>query len=96
MIEFPQNTPSGTILSFRVGLEDAELLAPAMSKHPGQLTPADLCNLPNFTAYSRLLVDGHPSRPFSLRTLPIDPSAFDDERADIVRRTSQRRYATAA
>ena len=86
----------GTILSFRVGLEDAELLAPALSKHPGQLTPADLCNLPNYTAYARLLIDGHPSRPFSLRTLPPDPSAFDEERAEIVRRTSQRRYATAA
>src|SRR5207244_5952109 len=66
----------GTLLSFRVGLEDAELLAPAMSKHPGQLTQADLCNLPNYTAYARLLVDGHPSRPFSLRTLP--PSACSD------------------
>ena len=77
-------------------MEDAELLAPAMSKHPGQLLPADLCNLPNYTAYARLLVDGHPSRPFSLRTLPPDPSAFDDERAAIVRRTSQHRYATRA
>ena len=86
----------GTILSFRVGLEDAELLAPALSKHPGQLTPADLCNLPNYTAYARLLIDGHPSRPFSLRTLPPDPLAFDEQRAEIVRRTSQRRYATAA
>lgn len=85
----------GTILAFRVGLEDAVLLAPALSKHPGQLTPADLCNLPNYTAYSRLLIDGQPSRPFSLRTLPPDPSSFDEERAEIVRRTSERRYATA-
>lgn len=83
----------GTLLSFRVGLEDAELLAPAMSKHPGQLTPADLCNLPNYTAYARLLVDGHPSRPFSLRTLPPDAQAFDELRAEIVRRTSQHRHA---
>lgn len=81
----------GTLFSFRVGLEDAELLAPAFSKHSGQLTDADLCNLPNYTAYVRLLVDGHPSRPFSLRTLPPWPSAED--RSDIVRRTSQRRHA---
>jgi hypothetical protein len=27
------------------------LLAPAMSKHPGQLMPADLSNLPNYTAW---------------------------------------------
>jgi hypothetical protein len=86
----------GTILSFRVGLEDAELLAPALSKHPGQLTAADLCNLPNYTAYARLLIDGQPSRPFSLRTLPPDPSAFDADRAEIVQRTSERRFAASS
>ncbi len=82
----------GTLLSFRVGLEDAELLAPAMSKHLGQLAPSDLCNLPNYTAYVRLLVDGHPSRPFSMQTLPASP-VLDPERTDIVRRTSQQRNA---
>src|SRR5207253_4378369 len=87
----------GTLLSFRVGLEDAELLAPAFSKHPGQLTPADLCNLPNYTAYVRLLLpDGHPSRPFSLRTLPPPFTPSDEDRADVVRRTSRHRHATPA
>ena len=82
----------GTLLSFRVGLEDAELLAPAMSKHPGQLSPADLCNLPNYTAYVRLLINGDPSRPFSMRTLP--PSmTFEPDRPAIIRRTSQHRHA---
>ena len=82
----------GTLLSFRVGLEDAQMLAPAMSKHLGQLTPADLCNLPNYTAYSRLLIDGHPSSPFSITTLPPSPM-IDPERQAIIRRTSQHRYA---
>ena len=86
----------GTLLSFRVGVEDAELLAPALCKYPGQLTPADLCNLPNYTAYARLLIDGHPSRPFSLRTLPPDAAAVEERRAHIVRRTSQHRYARPA
>lgn len=85
----------GTLLSFRVGLEDAELLAPAMSKHPEQLTPADLCNLPNYTAYSRLLIDGHPSSPFSMVTLP-PANVMDPERTEIIRRTSQHRYARPA
>lgn len=82
----------GTMIAFRVGLEDAELLAPALSRHPGQLTPGDLGNLPNYTAYVRLLIDGHPSRPFSLRTLPPAAAPIDEARADIVRRTSQHRY----
>src|SRR5437667_3617584 len=82
----------GTLLAFRVGLEDAELLAPAFSKHSGQLSAGDLCNLPNYTAFVRLLIDGHPSRPFSLQTLPPN-SVADEERAEIVRRNSQHRYA---
>jgi hypothetical protein len=86
----------GTLLAFRVGMEDAELLAPALSKHPGELTPADLCNLPNYTTYARLLIDGHPSNPFSLRTLPPDTAALDDERAEIVRRVSCRQFAQPA
>lgn len=83
----------GTLLSFRVGMEDAELLAPAFSKHPGQLTPADLCSLPNYTAYVRALIDGHPSPPFSLRTLPPALADVHEDRAAIVRRTSARRLA---
>src|SRR5438874_7776963 len=82
----------GTLAAFRVGLEDAELLAPAMSKHPGQLTPADICNLPNYTAYVRLLIDGHPSRPFSMQTLPPSMN-IDPDRSGIIRRTSQHRHA---
>jgi hypothetical protein len=87
----------GSMLAFRVGMEDADLLAPAFSKHPGQLAPGDLCNLPNFTAYLRLLTpDGQPSRPFSVRTLPAQVPAGDEDRSEIVRRTSARRWATRA
>jgi hypothetical protein len=65
-------------------MEDAELLAPAFSKHPGQLSSADLCNLPNFTAYVRLLdPNGNPTVPFSLRTLPPRSPAEADNREDI-------------
>jgi hypothetical protein len=79
----------GTMISFRVGSEDAALLAPAFSKFPDQLKTEDLTNLPNYTAYVRLLVDGTPSAPFSMSTLP--PPEGEDRR-DIVTRTSQRRF----
>lgn len=81
----------GTLVAFRVGSDDAALLAPAFSKYPGQLKPQDITNLPNYTAYVRLLIDGTPSNPFSMRTLP--PPLVDEDRSDIVRRTSERRYA---
>jgi 16S rRNA (cytidine1402-2'-O)-methyltransferase len=83
----------GTMIALRVGLEDAVRLAPAFSKHAGQLTPEDLCNLPNHTAYVRALIAGHPSRPFSLQTLP--PPVGDPDRTEIVRRTSARRNAVS-
>lgn len=84
----------GTMISFRVGSEDAFRLAPAFSKFPDQLQPQDLTNLPKYTAYTRLLIDGTPSNPFSINTLP--PPAGDSGRSEIVRRTSERRYARSS
>lgn len=79
----------GTMIAFRVGSEDAAHLAPAFSKFPGQLQPQDLTNLPNFMAYVRVLVDGTPSSPFSLSTLP---PPINEDRKDVVIQTSSRRY----
>jgi hypothetical protein len=54
--------------------------------------PADLCNLPNYTAYVRLLDPaGHPTGPFSLRTQPPVEVPPEDSREEIVRRTALRR-----
>jgi len=81
----------GTLIAYRVGSDDAALLAPAFSKFPGQLKPQDLTNLPNYTAYARLLVDGTPSNPFSVSMLP--PPTVVDDRGDTVRRASRRQFA---
>ncbi|MDZ4683520.1 MAG: helicase HerA-like domain-containing protein [Planctomycetaceae bacterium] len=81
----------GTFVAFRVRAEDAESLAPTFSKFPGQLAPASLMGLPNYTCYVRmLLAGGMPSAPFSLQTLP--PPEVAEDRSDIVRRVSQRRF----
>ena len=57
----------GTVISFRVGIEDAELLAkefyPVFSMN-------DLINLPNHHIYLKLMVDGATSQPFNAITLP--------------------------
>jgi DNA helicase HerA-like ATPase len=57
---------AGTLISFRVGAEDAALLA-------REFTPVfearDLLSLPNYGIYLKLLVDGMPTRPFSATTL---------------------------
>ena len=56
----------GTILSFRLGVADAEILAKEFAPEVSLL---DLNNLPNHTIYLRLMVDGVVSRPFSAETL---------------------------
>jgi len=57
---------TGTIISFRLGLTDAEILA-------GEFYPffsaRDLINLPNYHIYLRLMIDGVVSQPFSGETL---------------------------
>jgi type IV secretory pathway TraG/TraD family ATPase VirD4 len=57
----------GTIISFRVGIDDAEHLAK-------QFYPIfyenDLINLPNYHIYLKLMIDGATSQPFSAITLP--------------------------
>jgi hypothetical protein len=65
---------AGTLISFRIGAQDAEFVAkefPSVSEH-------DLVNLTFATTYAKLLVNGTPTRPFSMRTIkserPADPT----------------------
>jgi hypothetical protein len=53
---------AGTLISFRVGPEDASLLAKELQPKFGV---EDLLNLPNYAIYLRLMIDGTPSLPFS-------------------------------
>jgi hypothetical protein len=57
---------AGTLISFRVGAEDAHFLAQEFQPTFGV---EDLINLPNRHFYIRLMIDGTPSRPFSARTI---------------------------
>ncbi len=56
----------GTIVAFRVGLEDAEVLEKEF--YP-EFTAADLVSLPNYSVYLRLMVKGVVSRGFSGETM---------------------------
>jgi len=58
----------------------------------GDLTPGDLMCLPRYMAYCRLLVDGMPSKPFSMQTLPPNGRSREDRTA-IVRKVARWRYA---
>jgi hypothetical protein len=57
----------GTIIAFRLGVEDAQLLEKEF--HP-VFGWEDLINLRNYDIYLKLIIDGMPSKPFSATTFP--------------------------
>jgi type IV secretory pathway TraG/TraD family ATPase VirD4 len=56
---------AATIISFRVGAEDAPYLA---REFVDQFEHIDLMQLPNYRIYLKLMIDGMPSKPFSAVT----------------------------
>lgn len=80
----------GTMIVFRVGAEDAELLEKEfMPEFMGQ----DLVNLGFKQIYTKLMIDGITSRPFSAETLPPFLRPAESFR-DLIVKTSRERYGT--
>lgn len=77
----------GTICAYRVGVDDAELMAK-------QLAPVfneyDVINVEKYTAYLRLLIENTAARPFSMRTFP--PPEGDPNIAEAIRQLSRLKY----
>ena len=61
---------AGTIISFRVGAEDAEILS--WEFYPVYLVD-DFINLPRFSMYMKLMTDGVNPKPFSAKTNTLTP-----------------------
>src|SRR5690606_33983628 len=57
----------GTIVSYRVGTNDAEFLAKYFAP---VFDTQDLQRIPNFNSVTRMLIGGVPTQPFSMATLP--------------------------
>lgn len=60
----------GTLISFRVGPQDAPLLAREFAP---KFSAMDLMNLPNYEIYLRMMIEGVVSRGFSGETLQVSP-----------------------
>ena len=73
----------GGLITFQIGIDDAERIATQLVKYPGQLCARDLTNLPKYNACCRLLADGIPTHPSSLCTLP-PPSPTINRRAQVI------------
>lgn len=64
----------GSIASFRVGSEDAEFLA---KQFEPVFSAKDIANIENRNAYVRLLSNGTPTAPFSIRTMNSPETDFE-------------------
>jgi hypothetical protein len=80
----------GTIVSFKVGAQDAEWLV----KEIGTFAEEDFCNLPSYHIYLRLMIDGIAGNAFSAITLPPLNLGDTEMNAKKIIRVSRERYAT--
>ncbi len=78
----------GTIMSFRVGMADAEVLEREF--YP-VFTKSDLLNLPNWRVCVSMLAGGEALRPFGMQTIPVDSQKNPDTEKKI-RDLSGKRY----
>jgi len=77
----------GTFICFRIGAADA--LYVAKEFHP-VFSEDDLVNLPKYSMYLKLMIDGATSKPFSADTLPLQPHGTSYKKEIIVQ--SQQHY----
>jgi CxxC-x17-CxxC domain-containing protein len=80
----------GTMISFRVGAEDAEFLE---KEFLPEFSASDLVNLAKYNIYLKLMIDGLAGRPFSAQTLPPFPRPEKSNKEKIIR-VSRERYST--
>jgi len=77
----------GSMVSFRVGAEDAKALEPQFAP---VFTAHDIMNLDNYNAYLRLLSNNQPVKPFNIETLPFNRG--DSMVAQNVKELSYQKY----
>jgi len=82
----------GSLVSFQVGFDDAEYLS---QQYAEVASANDLVSLNKYTIYTRLLIDGMPSTPFSADTLPPpeDSEEVSAEQREKIIRLSRERYS---
>lgn len=91
--QLPENIRSavfgnvGSILSFRVGAEDAGAL---IKQFEPDLSEEDLINVDNFNMYAKLLVGGQTTSPFNIHTFPAPPA--EPERKDRLESLARGKY----
>ena len=78
----------GTMMSFKIGAEDAEYMA---KEYAPLLTEQDVIGIANYKAYMKLNIRNSTTRPFSLETI-WDESGKSDKIAEILKQYSRTKY----
>jgi len=78
----------GTIMSFKVGADDAEYMA---KEYAPVLSQQDVIGIPNFSCYCKLAINNVPSRPFSLTTI-YDESDRNEKLGGLIKEYSRMKY----
>ncbi|MEK7503558.1 MAG: CxxC-x17-CxxC domain-containing protein [Patescibacteria group bacterium] len=79
----------GTLISFRVGAEDAEWLEKEFTP---EFLATDIVNLGKYNIYLKLMIDGLAGRPFSAQTMPPMPVP-EQTFVDKIIQASRERYS---
>jgi hypothetical protein len=83
----------GLILSFRLGVEDAERLAGVFAP---SFSALDLINLPNWEAYLKVHLGGRNIPPFNIQTIPPQSSPRDPDKVERLKAANRRKYCRSA
>jgi len=78
----------GTIMSFKIGAEDAEYMA---KEYAPVLSEQDVIGIPNFNCYVKLNINNVQSRPFSMATI-WDESDRNEKLAELIKEYSRMKY----
>jgi len=78
---------AGTLVTFRIGPEDAEILA---KEYAPVFSAYDLINVEKYTAYVKLLIDNTAAKPFNMHTYP--PVSGNKELAEAIKELSRLKY----
>ncbi len=77
-----------TIMSFKVGAEDAEYME---KEYAPLLSQQDIIGIANFTAYCKLNIDNATTRPFDLKTI-WDNNYKSEKIASVIKEYSRKKY----
>ncbi|HMQ01610.1 MAG TPA: type IV secretion system DNA-binding domain-containing protein [Candidatus Doudnabacteria bacterium] len=81
---------AGSMISFRIGVEDAEVMAKEFAPTFNEF---DLLNVDRYNAFVKLMINGTASKPFNMATYPLAKASADQKQtAEAIRQLSRLKF----